>query len=170
MIETDQDRHLNDERETACQRVDAMLLEKSHGFLLQLLLCLLVFTAVFLSQLLHFRLEGLHGLRAFCLLDHQRQNQKADDQGHHDDGKPIAAPERFSYFYDEHRKRVNNILIPKAFTKRAIRKINPNTRNIRFFNVYPPLLLFIFIIRKTMCNSRPWAADPNPGCLYASFL
>ena len=85
LIKRDEDRELDDQRQTAAQRVDAILAVEAHLFLRQLLAVVLVF----LLQLLQLRLKLLHRRRRTLLLRRQREGEQAnqhredDDRQHH---------------------------------------------------------------------------------------
>jgi hypothetical protein len=79
--EREEDRQLEQERPARRKRVDAVLLVEGHHLALHPLAIVLVL----LLDLLHLRLELLEGPHRLDLLDGQRQDQQAGEEGEADD-------------------------------------------------------------------------------------
>ena len=83
LVQSDDDRELDQSRQTGAKGVDAFFFIDTHLFLRQFLL---VFGIFFLNGLPVFViLQFLHGLRAFQLLRIERPGDGADDNGEQDD-------------------------------------------------------------------------------------
>ena len=86
VVDGDQEWHLDEERQAAGERRGSVFLVELAHFFTQLLRIILVF----LLDLLHFRLNGLHGLHGPDLFQGEREQQRLDNDGQDDDGDPIA--------------------------------------------------------------------------------
>ena len=103
--EREEDRHLQEDGETAPKRVELVLCSK-----LAKLLCLaLGVVRVLVLNLLHLRLQRLHSCARGRRLRHERHDQESDDDGKNDDGNtPVAAKigEPLQYLHQEINKPV----------------------------------------------------------------
>src|SRR3990172_2491896 len=92
LVETEDDRQLNQSWQTGSERVDAQLFVQSHLLLSQFFFVALVF--LLSLDPLFILLQILHALSAFDLFDHQRVSDKADQQREQDNGDAEVLPDQ----------------------------------------------------------------------------
>ena len=81
VVEADEDRDLDDDRQAGPERVDALVLVELHHLLVQHL----AVAAVLLLELADLGLQRLHAAHRLLLLDRQRHEREAHEEGEQDD-------------------------------------------------------------------------------------